>query len=284
MLGDWQQVKEILAEALEREPGERPAYLEKVCHDPFLRREVESLLAAHEEAPGTFLQCSAVDAASLDTGTDLGHYRIAALLGAGGMGEVYQAHDIQLGRDVAIKILPPPFVHDAERLARFQREARTLASLNHPNIATIYGLEQCGEKGGDYVLWGNLGDGHYWNPAKRTQAMDAYRQAIVLGFERLSVNPKDQGALGTLAICYAMLGEKRSAMNFLRQGLKLDPRNPGTLFKAALVYNQFGDASGALMWLGKALDAGYSPTIVRDSPNFELLRSDPRFPELTHAK
>ena len=58
------------------------------------------------------------------------------------MGEVYQAHDTKLGRDVAIKVLPVAFVHDAERLARFQREARMLASLNHPNIATIFGLEQ----------------------------------------------------------------------------------------------------------------------------------------------
>jgi serine/threonine protein kinase/tetratricopeptide (TPR) repeat protein/TolB-like protein len=143
--GDWRQIKEILAAALECKTGERSAYLQKACGDPAVRREVQSLLAAHEEARDTFLQAPAVDCGSLDPGTNLGHYRIAALLGAGGMGEVYQAHDTQLGRDVAIKILPPPFVHDAERLARFQREARTLASLNHPNIATIFGLEQCDE-------------------------------------------------------------------------------------------------------------------------------------------
>jgi Tol biopolymer transport system component len=71
----------------------------------------------------------------------MGSYRILSLLGAGGMGEVYLAHDSKLGRDVAIKVLPSAFVHDPERLARFQREARMLASLNHPNIATIHGLE-----------------------------------------------------------------------------------------------------------------------------------------------
>jgi Tol biopolymer transport system component len=75
-------------------------------------------------------------------GTKLGSYEITAEIGAGGMGEVYQAHDSKLGRDVAIKVLPEAFAHDAERLSRFQREAKMLASLNHPNIATIHGLEQ----------------------------------------------------------------------------------------------------------------------------------------------
>src|SRR6202521_1857536 len=78
---------------------------------------------------------------TIATGTRLGSYEIAAQIGAGGMGEVYQAHDTKLGRDVAIKVLPEAFAHDPERLSRFQREAKMLASLNHPNIATIHGLE-----------------------------------------------------------------------------------------------------------------------------------------------
>jgi serine/threonine protein kinase/Tol biopolymer transport system component len=77
-------------------------------------------------------------------GTCLGPYEILSSIGAGGMGEVYQAHDTKLGRDVAIKVLPANFVNDPQRLARFQREARLLAALNHPSIATIYGLEQSG--------------------------------------------------------------------------------------------------------------------------------------------
>ena len=72
----------------------------------------------------------------------MGQYEIVTPIGAGGMGEVYQAHDTKLGRDVAIKVLPEAFAHDPERLSRFQREAKMLAALNHPNIATIYGLEQ----------------------------------------------------------------------------------------------------------------------------------------------
>jgi eukaryotic-like serine/threonine-protein kinase len=77
-------------------------------------------------------------------GEMLGHYRIVAKLGAGGMGEVYRARDTKLNRDVAIKILPDRFAHDPERLARFTREAQTLAALNHPHIAQIYGVEESG--------------------------------------------------------------------------------------------------------------------------------------------
>lgn len=78
----------------------------------------------------------------ISTGTRLGSYELLTQIGAGGMGEVYKAHDIKLGRDVAIKILPEAFANEAERLTRFQREAKMLAALNHPNIATIHGLEQ----------------------------------------------------------------------------------------------------------------------------------------------
>jgi Tol biopolymer transport system component len=78
---------------------------------------------------------------SLQPDTKLGSYEVVAQIGAGGMGEVYQAHDTKLGRDVAIKVLPEAFAHDADRLSRFQHEAKMLAALNHPNIATIFGLE-----------------------------------------------------------------------------------------------------------------------------------------------
>src|SRR5262252_9026782 len=75
-------------------------------------------------------------------GTKLGHYEITSHLGTGGMGEVYQATDSRLGRDVAIKLLPEALNHDTDRAARFEREAQALASLNHPNIASIYGVEE----------------------------------------------------------------------------------------------------------------------------------------------
>jgi Tol biopolymer transport system component len=147
----WQKIEQVYHAALEREESQRAAYLHQVCAgDDALRREVESLLT-QEKREDAFLESPAVEVAAKMMARDanrsfsvqqLGSYKIVSLLGAGGMGEVYQAHDTKLGREVAIKVLPAAFVHDAERLVRFQREARMLASLNHPNIATIYGLEQ----------------------------------------------------------------------------------------------------------------------------------------------
>ena len=82
---------------------------------------------------------------ALSPGTRLGAYEVTALIGQGGMGEVYRARDTKLRLDAALKVLPDVFADDPERLARFQREAKVLASLNHPNIASIYGLEESGD-------------------------------------------------------------------------------------------------------------------------------------------
>ena len=79
-------------------------------------------------------------------GRKLAHYRITAALGAGGMGEVWRAIDEKLGREVALKVLPEEFADDPDRMARFEREAKVLASLNHPNIAHLYGLERVNTK------------------------------------------------------------------------------------------------------------------------------------------
>src|SRR5207249_8697199 len=91
------------------------------------------------------LPCSAIIARivmAISVGTHLGSHEITALLGKGGMGEVYRARDTKLKRDVAIKILPDEFARDADRVSRFQREAELLASLNHPNIGGIYDLQE----------------------------------------------------------------------------------------------------------------------------------------------
>ncbi len=82
---------------------------------------------------------------ALEIGSRLGHYDVTALIGEGGMGQVYQATDTTLDRDVALKVLPDAFTADPDRLARFEREAKVLASLNHPNIGAIYGLEKSGD-------------------------------------------------------------------------------------------------------------------------------------------
>jgi serine/threonine protein kinase len=82
---------------------------------------------------------------ALGPGTRIGPYEVTVLIGRGGMGEVHRARDTNLGREVAIKVLPDAFASDPDRLARFEREARTLAALNHPNIAAVYGLETIGD-------------------------------------------------------------------------------------------------------------------------------------------
>jgi eukaryotic-like serine/threonine-protein kinase len=121
---------------------ERRAFLQAACgDDDALRLEVESLLA-YEAASSGFLETPAERGGISMVNQQVGPYTIVAPLGAGGMGEVYRARDSKLGRDVAIKILPAHFTVDPERRARFAREARTLATLNHPHIGAIYGLEE----------------------------------------------------------------------------------------------------------------------------------------------
>jgi eukaryotic-like serine/threonine-protein kinase len=132
-------------------PAERrPAYLAEACGDnEALRQEVESLLASNERAK-SFLETPAAAqvqdafAAKNLEGHRIGSYQIEARIGAGGMGEVYKALDTKLNRQVAIKVLLPAVADDPDRLARFSREAHVLASLNHPHIAQIYGLEDAG--------------------------------------------------------------------------------------------------------------------------------------------
>lgn len=130
-------VNQLLSAALEREPSERSAYLDQVCTEPSVRQEVESLIAAHAQTKTLFPAGAAAGPTGLAPGVTLGTYEIVALLGAGGMGTVYQAKDTRLRRQVALKILPPSFA-DSDALVRFRREAEMLASLSHPNIVTVY--------------------------------------------------------------------------------------------------------------------------------------------------
>jgi predicted ATPase len=140
----WQRVKQIFEGALELPPERRASHVRECCApDAELQREVESLLTSHGMAAG-FLEHSGVAAGSppeQEIPERFGRYEVAGLLGRGGMGVVYLARDPSLNRTVAIKVLSEAFARDAERLARFTREARILAALNHPNIAAIYSLE-----------------------------------------------------------------------------------------------------------------------------------------------
>jgi len=143
------EIERLFHDAREQPPAGRDGFLARACaDDPALRREVESLLAQPPagliDAPVAALvaQLASAPAPRLAPGASVGPYRIERLLDVGGMGEVYRARDARLDRDVAIKILPQVFTNHPERLARFEREARLLAALNHPNVGAIYGLEE----------------------------------------------------------------------------------------------------------------------------------------------
>ena len=161
MTDRWDRVTALFAAARGLAPPLREKFLDLACeNDRDLRGDIEVLLASDKDdgfltqTPWTLIgdaiarNVDAVrgervaDPAPLRTGVRLGPYEIQKTIGAGGMGEVYRARDVNLNRDVALKLLPDEFIRDPDRLARFQREAWLLASLNHPNIAQIYGFEQ----------------------------------------------------------------------------------------------------------------------------------------------
>jgi serine/threonine protein kinase/Tol biopolymer transport system component len=145
----WQQISQIYDAALKRHARDRSGFLREACAgDDALQQEVASLLSNESQAGGVLSEPAFAAAAGIVTypgtaltGRRIGVYQVQTLLGAGGMGEVYRARDTKLGRDVAFKILPRVFTSDPDRLARFEREARVLASLNHPHIGAIYGVE-----------------------------------------------------------------------------------------------------------------------------------------------
>ncbi|HVP54973.1 MAG TPA: tetratricopeptide repeat protein [Candidatus Eisenbacteria bacterium] len=129
----------------------------------------------------------------------------------------------------------------------------------------------------DYLNWGNLADAMYWTPGRRPESFAAYQKAIELARALLQVNPKDATALAYVADYSAMTGDKRSALNSLQKALQLSPHDPDIMYRAALVHNQLGNQAQTLDWLKKAVNARFSRTMVRDTPDFNHLQADPTF-------
>ena len=147
----WEKVGEIFSSAAEMDTAEREEYLRNACgDDSTLLSEVRSLLDAGNEAGqfiskpivGSFVPDFVEHARALAPGNTVGHYKIEKAIGSGGMGEVYLATDTNLGRKIALKTLPPSFASDPSFLRRFRNEAQAAASINHPNVATVYSVEE----------------------------------------------------------------------------------------------------------------------------------------------
>jgi len=180
-----QNLDKLLAAALERKSEERQAYLDEVCTDASVRREVDSLLADQERTQTGFPEYSELPTEPFQSGAHFGQYTIVERLGAGGMGVVYCAADNKLGRRVALKVLPAKMARDLEKRARFQREARALAALNHAHIVTLYSIE---EVNGIHFLTMELVQGESLDQLIRRRGVDFghVRQIIIAIAEALA--------------------------------------------------------------------------------------------------
>lgn len=141
----WRRIESLFHEACEKSAEERKEFLDQACStDPALRQEVESLVALEGaakdflESDGSGAPAAAAPREIAPKGQQIGPYTVAELLGAGGMGEVYKAHDQRLDRHVAIKFVSRPIADDARSVERFEREARAASALNHPNICVVH--------------------------------------------------------------------------------------------------------------------------------------------------
>jgi serine/threonine-protein kinase len=135
----------------------------------------------------------------------------------------------------------------------------------------------------DYTTLGNLGDSYYYG-GDITDAAEAYRKAIAMAEQQLKVNPRDPGILGDLASYHSMLGHREQALSYLDRSLQLGQGDKELLLNAAVVYNQLHETGPALEWLGKALAAGYSRSVVATGAPFDNLHDNPRYQALMQQK
>ena len=198
---DWSRVNELFHQALDLPRDERHAFLAQACgRDESLRLEITSLLDAHDEANdfierpvATPADLADAGAAQASIGRTIGHYRIVRVLGAGGMGVVFLADDLRLGRPVALKALASRFTQDPTRRQRLQREARAAAALTHPGIATVYALEEFDDHvyiAGEYVPGETLRDELGRGPLPAARVIET-----ALGLARALAAAHDRGVV-----------------------------------------------------------------------------------------
>src|SRR5881392_1648932 len=249
-----QTVEEIFHAALDHEPDQVGAFLDTACEgDEVLRRKVEALLASHQRAD-SFIETSAVGLATriiengqadLLVGQTFGHYKISKRIGSGGMGEVYLATDMVAGRKAALKLLPMRFTGDAERLKRFQQEARAVVALNHPNILTVY---EIGEDHSTHYIASELIEGETLRqrlargPMELSEAIDvaiqvasALSAAHEAGIVHRDINPgnimlRPDGYVKVLDFGIAKLAEQESPATMRKdEALLLVETNQGSI-------------------------------------------------------
>jgi serine/threonine protein kinase/tetratricopeptide (TPR) repeat protein len=174
----------------------------------------------------------------------------------------------------AISLRPSPDVYSNLGSAYFFSHRFAEAATAYRRALALNNLDQ--------LTWGNLAEATFQMADKRQEAEQLYRRAISLAEQQLQVTPNDSTLLGNLALYYAMVGEKGKAASYVKESLAVDDKDPLLCFNAAEVYKRSGDIPQALHWLSAAMAAGYSPTLVRDSPAFKDLRTDPRFQNIVH--
>jgi serine/threonine protein kinase/Tol biopolymer transport system component len=270
---NWPRVQEVFGGAIALPPHERAAYLASACGaDESLREQVQLLLDSHDRAR-SFLETPPYRPAAIPPpetakleGQRIGPYEVVSRLGAGGMGEVYRARDLKLGRDVAIKVLPALFTRDPERLTRFEREARMLAALNHPNIGAIYGVEDPGPDAGadaTRALVLELVEGETLAERIARGTSDSDVGAHVSGESRVVARSRRGVAVAEALRIAGQVAEALEAAHdkgIVHRDLK--PANikitPAGLVKVL----DFGLAKAAVADVGPAADVSQSPTVA----------------------
>jgi serine/threonine-protein kinase len=243
---EFRKIREVFESAIELTPAEREHFIDQSCGgDRRLIAEVQRMLSG--DAEGNALLDSGTAVGLHEGAVFGGHFRFGTLLGRGGMGEVYRAHDVQLHRDVALKMLPRSFAFARDRVERFKREAQVLASLNHPNIAGIHGLE---ESDGVYALvlelveGPTLADRLAGGPIRMEEALSIARQiavALQAAHERgivhrdlkpANLKAPDEGPLKVLDFGLAKLNDEPGATDSSSASSKLPTNAPSPAMSA----------------------------------------------------